>query len=112
MDSPAAPGPLARNRIVSSGLENYGARHCDGYSYGERLSMTTLKLTKIGTSTGALLPREMLTHLKVEKDDRLYAIETKDGSLITPYDQAIAEEFKAGREFMKEYRDTFKAFAK
>lgn len=54
----------------------------------------------------------MLTHLKVEKGDRLYAIETKDGYLITPYDPAIAEELEAGREFMKEYRDTFKAFAK
>ena len=59
-----------------------------------------------------MLPREMLTHLKVEKGDRLYAIETKDGYLITPYDPAIAEELEAGREFMKEYRDTFKAFAK
>ena len=54
----------------------------------------------------------MLTHLKVEKGDRLYAIETKDGYLITPYDPAIAEELEAGREFMKEYRDNFKAFAK
>ncbi len=74
--------------------------------------MTTLKLTKIGTSTGAVLPKEMLTRLKVEKGDTLYAIETTEGYLITPYDPAIADQLDAGREFMKEYRDTFKALAK
>ena len=74
--------------------------------------MTTLKLTRIGTSTGAVLPKEMLTRLKVEKGDTVYAIETKEGYLITPYDPAIAEQLEAGRDFMKEYRDTFKALAK
>ena len=74
--------------------------------------MTKLKLTRIGTSTGAILPKEMLTRMKVEKGDTLYAIETKEGYLITPYDPAIADQFDAGRECMKEYRDTFKALAK
>lgn len=74
--------------------------------------MTPLKLTKIGTSTGVILPKEMLTRLKVEKGDALYAIETAEGYLITPYDPAIADEIEAGREFMKEYRDTFRALAK
>lgn len=73
--------------------------------------MTTLKLTRIGTSTGAVLPKEMLARMKVEKGDTLYAIETKEGYLITPYDPAIADQLEAGREFMKEYRDTFKALA-
>ena len=74
--------------------------------------MTTLKLTTIGTSTGVVIPKEMLAHLKVSKGDTLYAIETAEGYLLTPYDPAIDEQLKAGREFMKEYRDTFKALAK
>jgi len=74
--------------------------------------MTTLKLTKIGTSTGLIIPKEMLARLKVEKGDTLYAIETKEGYLLTPYDPAIADQLEAGREFMKEYRETFKALAK
>lgn len=74
--------------------------------------MTTLKLTAIGTSTGAVIPKEMLTRLKVGKGDTLYAIETAEGYLITPYDPAIEEQLQAGREFMKEYRETFKALAK
>lgn len=73
--------------------------------------MTSLKLTTIGTSTGAVIPKEMLSRLKVSKGDTLYAIETAEGYLLTPYDPKIAEQLKAGQEFMKQYRDTFKALA-
>lgn len=74
--------------------------------------MTSLKLTTIGTSTGAVIPKEMLARLKVAKGDTLYAIETAEGYLLTPYDPAIDEQLKAGSAFMKEYRDAFKALAK
>ena len=74
--------------------------------------MTSLKLTKVGTSTGTIIPKEMLARMKVEKGDTLFAIETKEGYLITPYDPAIADQIDAGREFMKDYRETFKALAK
>ncbi len=74
--------------------------------------MATLKLTAIGTSTGAVIPKEMLARLKVEKGDTLYAIETAEGYLLTPFDPAIDEQLAAGRDFMKQYRDTFKALAK
>ena len=74
--------------------------------------MVTLKLTRIGTSTGAVIPKEMLNRLKVEKGDSLFAVETKEGYLLSPYDPAVEEQLNAGREFMKEYRETFKALAK
>ena len=74
--------------------------------------MTALKLTAIGTSIGVVIPNEMLARLKVEKGDALYAVETAEGYLLTPYDPAIAEEIKLGERFMKQYRDTFKALAK
>lgn len=74
--------------------------------------MTKLKLTAIGTSTGAVIPKEMLTRLKVEKGDTLYAIETAEGYLLTPFDPSIDAQLEAGRQFMKHYRDTFKALAK
>jgi hypothetical protein len=50
--------------------------------------------------------------MKVGKGDTLYAIETADGYLLTPYDPDIEEQMEAGKQFMKEYRDTFKALAK
>lgn len=74
--------------------------------------MPTLKLTQIGTSTGTVIPKEMLHRLKVGKGDSLFAIETAEGYLLTPYDPTIEEQLKAGRNFMKTYRETFKALAK
>ena len=71
-----------------------------------------LKLTKHGTSTGVIIPKEMLINLKVEKGDSLYAVKTKEGYLITPYNPAIEEQLKIGREIMKQDRDVFKALAK
>ncbi len=73
--------------------------------------VASIKLTTVGTSTGAVIPKEMLAHMKVEKGDTLYAIETADGYLITPYDPSIEDQLEAGRQFMNDYRDTFKALA-
>lgn len=73
--------------------------------------MIKLKLTTIGTATGALLPDEMLTRLQVETGDILYAVETKDGYLITPHDPDITGQVDAGRQFMQEYEDTFTVLA-
>jgi len=50
--------------------------------------------------------------MKVGKGDTLYAIETPEGYLLTPYDPSIEDQLNAGRKFMKQYRDTFKALAK
>jgi putative addiction module antidote len=74
--------------------------------------MQKLKLTTIGTSIGAVIPKEMLSRLKVGKGDSLFAIETSEGYLLTPYDPAVEEQLEAGRDFMKEYRETFKILAK
>ncbi len=74
--------------------------------------MNALRLTSVGTSTGAVIPKEMLSRLKVTKGDTLFAVETPEGYLLTPYDPVIDEQLTKGREFMKRYRDTFKALAK
>lgn len=74
--------------------------------------MTTLKLTQIGNSVGVVLPKEVLARLKLGKGEQLYVIETPEGIVLTPYDPTIAEQVELGREFMREYRDTFHALAK
>jgi putative addiction module antidote len=71
-----------------------------------------LKLRAVGTSTGLVLPKEILHRLKVRKDDSLFAIETPVGYLLTPYDPEVEEQVELGLKFMKEYRDTFRALAK
>ena len=69
-------------------------------------------MIQIGTSTGAIFPKEMLALLKVKKGDTLFTVETPDGVLLTPYDPDVEMQLEAGREFMREYRDTFRALAK
>ena len=73
---------------------------------------SSIKMIQIGTSTGAIFPKEMLAQLKVQKGDTLFAVETPDGILLTPYDLEIEKQLEAGRAFMREYRDTFRALAK
>ena len=74
--------------------------------------MTALKLTQIGNSVGVILPKEVLARLKVEKGDTLYLTDAANGVMLTPYDPALDEQVEAGREFMREYRDTFHQLAK
>jgi hypothetical protein len=59
-----------------------------------------------------LLPKEMLIRLKVKKDDALFAVETPEGYLLTPYDPEVERQVTKGRDFMSKYRDTFRALAK
>ncbi|PQA77504.1 AbrB/MazE/SpoVT family DNA-binding domain-containing protein [Rhodoferax sp. TS-BS-61-7] len=74
--------------------------------------MSALKLTQIGNSVGVILPKEVLARLKVEKGDTLFLTEAANGVTLTPYDPSLEEQLKLGREFMREYRDTFHQLAK
>jgi putative addiction module antidote len=74
--------------------------------------MSALKLMQIGNSVGVILPKEVLARLRLEKGDLLHLTETPDGVALTPYDPAFDEQLELGREFMREYRDTFRALAK
>ncbi len=74
--------------------------------------MTALKLTQIGNSVGVILPRETLARLKLEKGDTLFMTEATNGVNLTPYDPELEEQLKLGREFMRDYRDTFHQLAK
>jgi hypothetical protein len=53
-----------------------------------------------------------LARLKLEKGDTVFVTEAANGLTLTPYDPALDEQLKAGREFMREFRDTFHQLAK
>ena len=74
--------------------------------------MTALKLTQIGNSVGVILPKEVLARLKLEKGDTLFVTDAVNGVTLTPYDPALDQQLEIGREFMREYRDTFHQLAK
>ena len=72
----------------------------------------TLKLTTIGNSLGVVLPRELLSKLRIEKGDNLYVIETPDGIELTPFDPELARQLEAAEEVMRENRDVLRKLAK
>jgi len=74
--------------------------------------MTALKLTQIGNSVGVVLPKEILAKLKVAKGDSLFVTEAANGVMLTPYDPALDEQLELGRQFMRDFRDTFHQLAK
>ncbi|HPU81107.1 AbrB/MazE/SpoVT family DNA-binding domain-containing protein [Accumulibacter sp.] len=74
--------------------------------------MTTLKLTQIGNSVGVILPKEVLARLKLQKGDTVFVTDAANGVMLTPYDPALDRQIEIGREFMREYRDTFHQLAK
>lgn len=61
-----------------------------------------------GDSITVTLPREMMDRLHVSPGDRLYAIETKDGVLLTPYDPSFDEAMQAFEKVRRQYRNTLK----
>ena len=63
-----------------------------------------LKLTAIGNSAGVILPKELLSRLRLEKGDELYALETPDGIRLTVYDPTLAAQMEVAEQIMREDR--------
>lgn len=74
--------------------------------------MLSLKLRAVGTSTGLVLPKEMLAHLRKGQGETLYAVETPGGYVLTPLNPAVKKQVESGEAFMDRYRDVFAALAK
>ena len=69
----------------------------------------TLKLRSVGTSTGLIMPKELLAHLELSEGDEVIATPARDGPMLSKYD---AEEVALGRAMMKRYKNTFHELAK
>ena len=75
--------------------------------------MNSLKLTSIGTSTGVVIPKEMLARLRVAKGDTLYVTETADGGYyLTAFNPDFATKMGKAEEIMNRYRNTLNVLAK
>lgn len=69
-------------------------------------------VTKIGNSTGIILPKVVAERLKIKQGDTLFLTETPEGYAITPYDPEFAEQMEVARRGMAEYRNTLHELAK
>jgi putative addiction module antidote len=74
--------------------------------------MQKLKLIKIGNSVGVILPKDLLSKLKVAPGDSLVMTEAEDGVRLTAHDPEVERQIEAGREIMGRYRHTLRALAK
>lgn len=73
--------------------------------------MQTLKIRKIGNSLGVVLPKEVVSRLKVGEGDTVYLTDDKDGYRITPLDPGFAEQMAAAEDIMREDRDVLRVLA-
>jgi putative addiction module antidote len=71
-----------------------------------------LKVTTVGSSAGIVLPKEVLTKLKVVKGDFIFLTESPEGFRITPYNPEFEEQMALARKFMRERRDVLRELAK
>jgi putative addiction module antidote len=71
-----------------------------------------LKVTTVGSSAGVVLPKEVLTKLRVVKGDFVFLTESPDGFRITPYNPEFEEQMALARKFMRERRDVLRELAK
>ena len=63
-----------------------------------------LKITAIGNSAGVILPKELLTRLRLDKGDELYALETPDGIRLTAFDPELAAQMDVAEQVMRKRR--------
>jgi putative addiction module antidote len=72
-----------------------------------------LEVKKIGNSTGLILPRELLSRLKLEQGDWVHVTEMPDGGVrLTPYDPTFEKGMEIAERAMKTYRNALAELAK
>lgn len=70
-----------------------------------------ITLRRMGGSVGTTLPKEMVERLKVRPGDELFAIETDEGILLTPYDPAFEKAMRLYDRFARRYRNALRELA-
>ena len=71
-----------------------------------------LTLRQVGGSIGATLPKEMADRLHLSVGDRILAIETERGILLTPYDPDVERALAIASKTARKYRNALRELAK
>ena len=70
-----------------------------------------VKLRRAGGSVSATLPKDMADRLHLEAGDRVLAIETDRGILLTPYDPDTEQALKVAARAAKKHRSALRQLA-
>ncbi len=68
-------------------------------------------LRQVGGSIGATLPKEMAARLHLAPGDRIFAVETDRGILLTPYDPATERALEIAARAARKYRQALRKLA-
>ena len=71
-----------------------------------------VKLRQAGGSISTTLPKDMAERFHLQAGDTVFAIETADGILITPYDSEVEEALTIAADVARRYRSTLRELAK
>jgi putative addiction module antidote len=75
--------------------------------------MLSFKLTTVGSSTGFILSKEAMNHMKLQKGDRVYLTEAPDGGYrLTPYNPDFERQMELAEAIMHEDREALRVLAK
>jgi len=69
-------------------------------------------LRQAGGSVSATLPKDMADRLQLEPGDRVLAVETDQGILLTPYDPDTERALRAAAKAAKKYRNALRELAR
>ena len=70
-----------------------------------------ITLRRVGGSVGTTLPKEMVDRLDLAPGDRVLAVETELGILLTPFDEELEDDLAATRRAAKRYRPALRELA-
>jgi putative addiction module antidote len=73
--------------------------------------MQALKLTPVGDSLAVILPIEVLERLRLKSGDTVFLNDIPEGVQLTTRDSDRVEQLEFGREFMREFSETFHELA-
>lgn len=71
-----------------------------------------VKLRKMGGSVGATIPRSMAERFHLSEGDEVFAIETDQGILFSPFDPSVLEALGHAADAAKRYRNALRELAK
>jgi len=71
-----------------------------------------ITLRQVGGSIGATIPKDMADRLHLEVGDRVLAVETGIGILLTPYDPTVEEGLALAARAARKYRNALRELAK